>query len=243
MKRLPSEDLTYFGDTARVPYGIKSPETVTRYSMEIATFLMDQGIKILVVACNTASSIAIPELTSHFPVPVIGVLRPGASAAVTYSGNHKIGVIGTESTIGSNAYVQAIHEIESNADVYSRACPLFVPLAEEGWSYHPLTQLVAREYLEGLRETGIDTLVLGCTHYPILKSAIRKIMGDGVRLVDSAEETAREVERMLAAQGELTDPDSDPVRKFFVTDSPGRFQKVGERFLKHPFLNVEKVTI
>jgi glutamate racemase len=243
MKRLPHEDLIYFGDTARVPYGIKSAETVSRYSIEIANYLMDKGIKILVVACNTASSVAISELTSRLTIPVLGVLIPGARAAVNYTANKKVGVIGTESTIGSNSYVTAINDIDPEVKVYSRACPLFVPLAEEGWAEHPLTRLVVKEYLETLQETGIDTLVLGCTHYPILKSAIREVMGDGIRLVDSAQETALEVERMLESSGRLRDENQDPLRKFYVTDAPDRFKKVGERFLKHPFLNVEKVTL
>ncbi len=243
MKRLPFEDLIYFGDTARVPYGIKSAETVTRYSVEIANFLIEKEVKILVVACNTASSIAIPELTSRLSIPVIGVLVPGARAAVKYSSNKKIGVIGTESTIGSNAYVKAIHEIDPKVDVYPSACPLFVPLAEEGWSDHPLTLLIVKEYLEGLKKTGIDTLVLGCTHYPIMKSAIQEVMGDEVRLVDSARETALEVEQMLAAESELRAENIEPVREFHVTDAPERFRKVGERFLQDPLLDVKKAML
>lgn len=243
MKHLPFEDLIYLGDTARVPYGIKSPETVTRYSMEIADFLMDQGIKILVVACNTASSIAIPALMARVPVPVIGVLTPGARAAVKYSESRRVGVIGTESTIASSAYTAAIREINAEVKVFTRACPLFVPLAEEGWADHPLTLLVVREYLEDLRQTGIDTLVLGCTHYPILKTSIQEAMGDDVRLVDSAEETAREVKEMLVSMARLRDRNSHPLCKYFVTDDPDRFRKVGERFLKHRLTNVEKASL
>jgi glutamate racemase len=243
MKHLPQEDLIYFGDTARVPYGIKSAETVSRYAMEISDFLMDQGVKILVVACNTVSAIAIPALTASVPVPVIGVLAPGARAAVKYSESRRVGVIGTESTIGSNAYTTAIHEINAEVRVYTRACPLFVPLAEEGWADHKLTILVVKEYLEDLKETGIDTLVLGCTHYPILKTAIQEVMGDEVKLVDSAQETAREVQRMLASIGKLRERNPHPMRKFYVTDDPGRFRKVGERFLKSSLTNVEKVSL
>lgn len=243
MNRLPFEDLIYFGDTARVPYGIKSAETVTRYSVEIADFLIDHRVKMLVVACNTVSSVAIPDLTARYDVPVIGVLIPGARAAVSYSACRKVGVIGTEATIGSSAYVKAIHGIDAGVEVHTKACPLFVPLAEEGWADHQLTSLVAMEYLKDFRNTGIDTLVLGCTHYPMLRSAIQDVMGEGVRLVDSAEETAREVERMLAVNGNPRTGNPHPIRKFYVTDSPDRFRKVGECFLKHPLTNVERAVI
>ncbi len=243
LRHLPSEELIYFGDTARVPYGIKSVETVTRYSVEIATFLMRQGIKLLVVACNTASAVALPDLKRLFPIPVIGVLNPGARAAVHYTLRKRVGVIGTESTIGSHAYVRAIHQLDPGVRVYSRACPLFVPLAEEGWAEHPLTVRVVREYLEDLKPTGIDTLVLGCTHYPILKAAIREVIGDGVRLVDSAYETAREVQEMLLSGRILRDEHSGTVPRFFVTDAPERFRKVGERFLGSDLKHVEKVAL
>ncbi|MEK6777058.1 MAG: glutamate racemase [bacterium] len=243
MSRLPFEDLIYFGDTARVPYGIKSAETVTRYSVEIADFLLAKKIKMLIVACNTASSVALPDLAARCDIPVIGVLVPGAKAAVKYSAVRKIGVIGTEATIGSSAYVKAIHGIDAGVEVYTKACPLFVPLAEEGWADHRLTILVAMEYLKDFQNTGIDTLVLGCTHYPILKSAIQEVVGKEVRLVDSAEETAQEVERMLVLKGNPRIGNPHPVRKFYVTDSPDRFRKVGECFLKHPLTNVERAVI
>ncbi len=243
MNSLPHEDLIYFGDTARVPYGIKSAETVTRYSVEIANFLIGQRVKMLIVACNTVSSVALPELTARYDIPIIGVLVPGARAAVQYSACRKVGVIGTEATIGSSAYVKAIHGIDAGVEVYTKACPLFVPLAEEGWADHRLTLLVAMEYLKDFQNTGIDTLVLGCTHYPILKSAIQDVMGKEVRLVDSAEETAHEVERMLVLKGNPRTENPHPVRKFYVTDSPDRFRKVGECFLKHPLTNVERAVI
>ncbi len=243
MKRLPEEDLIYFGDTARVPYGIKSAETVTRYSMEITRFLMGQEIKLLIVACNTASSVAIPALQSAFTIPVLGVLLPGARAAVRYSTRRRIGVIGTEATIGSSAYVAAIRDLDTRIDVHTQACPLFVPLAEEGWGGHPIAGAVAREYLEGLSRTGVDTVVLGCTHYPLLKGAIGKIMGEAVTLVDSALETATEVQSLLLDRRLARTDNAEPLRKYFVTDAPERFRKVGERFLQHPLPNVEKVTL
>ncbi len=243
MKRLPQEDLLYFGDTARVPYGIKSAETVTRYSMEITRFLMEQQIKLLIVACNTASSVALSALQSAFTIPVLGVLLPGAKAAVRYSIHHRIGVIGTEATIGSSAYVGAIQALDPRVIVHTRVCPLFVPLAEEGWGAHAIAEAVAREYLEDLCRTGVDTVVLGCTHYPLLKGAIGKIMGESVTLVDSARETATEVQTLLLDQGLSRTDNSEPLRKYFVTDAPERFRKVGERFLQHPLPNVEKVIL
>ncbi len=243
MKRLPQEDLIYFGDTARVPYGIKSAETVTRYSMEITRFLVGQEIKLLIVACNTASSVAIPALQAAFTLPVLGVLLPGARAAVRYSKHRRIGVIGTEATIGSSAYVGAIRELDPGVDVQARACPLFVPLAEEGWGGHPIAEAVAREYLQDLSRTGVDTVVLGCTHYPLLKEAIGKIMGEAVTLVDSALETAAEAQSLLLERRLSRSDNADPLRRYFVTDSPERFRKVGERFLQHPLPNVEKVII
>jgi len=243
MHRLPEENLIYLGDTARVPYGIKSAETVTRYALEITGFLMKRKIKMLVVACNTASSVALPVLQERFPIPVVGVLLPGARAAVRDSRVRKVGVIGTESTIGSRAYVQAIHLLDPEVEVHTRACPLFVPLAEEGWGDHPLTVSIVREYLKDFQETGIDTLVLGCTHYPILRSAIGRVMGEKVRLVDSATETAREVQALLASRGLLNKGRRPLTRRYYVTDSPERFRKVGERFLEQSLSKVEQVAL
>jgi len=243
MGQLPEENLIYLGDTARVPYGIKSAETVTRYALEITRFLMEQEIKLLIVACNTASSVALPALQSRFPIPVVGVLLPGARAAVRDSRVRKVGIIGTESTIGSSAYVKAIHALDSAVEVFTRACPLFVSLAEEGWAEHPLTVSIVREYLKDLQETGIDTLVMGCTHYPILRSAIGRVMGKGVKLVDSASETARDVKELLTTQGLDHRKNPEPVRRFYVTDSPERFRKVGERFLEQELAAVEKITL
>ncbi len=243
MRRLPAENLIYLGDTARVPYGIKSADTVTRYALEITHFLMEQEIKLLVVACNTVSSVALSALQEHFPIPVVGVLVPGARAAVRDSRARKVGVIGTESTIGSNAYVRAIHDLDPDVEVFTRACPLFVPLAEEGWGDHPLTVSIVREYLKDFQGTGIDTLVLGCTHYPILRSAIGSVMGKGVRLVDSATETVREVQGLLASRGVLNLEPGSSKRRYYVTDSPKRFRKVGERFLEQSLSEVEQVTL
>ncbi|HEU5153428.1 MAG TPA: glutamate racemase, partial [Gemmatimonadales bacterium] len=189
-ERLPHESTIYFGDTARVPYGPKSPDTVRRYSLEILHWLLGQGVKLVVVACNTSTAHALQALRSESPVPVIGVIEPGATAAVSATRGGPIGVIGTAGTIASNAYAKAIHALEPGARVEQVACPLFVPLVEEGWFEHPAAQLIAEEYLGSLRGVGVDALVLGCTHYPLLKPLLGRVMGSQVKLIDSAQETA-----------------------------------------------------
>lgn len=231
---LPDEDTIYLGDTARVPYGSKSRETIERYSLEIAHFLMGHGIKMLVAACNTASAFAVPRLKRELSIPVIGVIEPGARAAVAATKAGRIGVIGTEGTIKSSAYTKAIREISQDAATFVKACPLFVPLVEEGWADDEVTEMVAERYLSELRGFDIDTLVLGCTHYPLLKETISRVMGSGVRLIDSAEATAAEVRRILTEKGLLKGPDPGANKmaghRFFVTDSPERFLTVGRRF-------------
>lgn len=235
-RRLPSEDTIYLGDTARVPYGSKSRETVVGYSLEVARFLSGRGIKLLVVACNTASAYAVDRLAETLDIPVIGVIEPGAKAAVGATRTGRIGVIGTEGTIRSSAYTSAIKALSPDSTVMTRACPLFVPLAEEGLLDDEITELVAERYLSGLRdgeggEKGVDTLVLGCTHYPLLKSVVSRVMGPGVTLIDSAEATAVEVERVLGEKGLLRGSrGGEPAHVFHVTDSPERFVKVGAIF-------------
>ncbi len=228
---LPQEDTIYFGDTARVPYGTKSPETVTRYAHEITSFLIRRDIKLLVVACNTASAVALPSLKRHFPIPVVGVIEPGARRAVEVSRGGRIGVIGTAGTIKSSAYTRAIKRLRPDAEVQTKACPLFVPLAEEGWTDNQVARLTAESYLQELREAGVDTLVLGCTHYPLLKPVIAEIMGPKVVLVDSAEETARTVAQILR-QKKLLRPESEVGNHhYYVSDIPAGFIRVGNRFL------------
>src|SRR3990172_1544722 len=195
-RKVPVEKFFYFWDTARVPYGTKSSQTVIKYSQSNSKFLISKGIKLLVVACNTASAVALPSLRWDFEIPIIGVIEPGARKAVRITKTGKVGVIGTPSTIKSNAYKKAIENIAPEVKVYSKACPLFVPLAEEGWTDGEIAELTAKRYLEPLMESGIEVLILGCTHYPLLKSMIQKVMGDEVTLVDSAEETALEIERV-----------------------------------------------
>ncbi len=236
---LPEEDTIYLGDTARVPYGTKSAETVRRYAIENARFLVDQGIKILVVACNTASAYSLPALQTLLSIPVVGVVEPGARRAKEVTRNGRVGVIGTEGTIKSRAYEGLLEGY--GLQVFSRPCPLFVPLVEEGWIDEEVTYLTAKKYLEPLKEKGVDTLILGCTHYPLLKGVIKKVMGD-VNLVDSAEETAKEVRAILEESGGLK-KGGGSIHRFFVTDSPERFRAVGRRFLRNNLRDVRKVDI
>lgn len=243
MRQLPEESIVYFGDTARVPYGPKSPDTVCRYSGEIAGFLRDQDVKAIVVACNTATAHALPMLRETLPIPVIGVVEPGARAAVRASaggaGGRHIGVIGTTGTARSGAYERAIRELDPEARVTVRACPLFVPLVEEGWTDHPATRLVAREYLGPLIEERITALVLGCTHYPLLKPLLCRELGTGVPLIDSAAETAAEAGRVLRDRDLQAAKGGTPVHRFVASDDPLQFLQLGQRFLGDAIESVE----
>jgi glutamate racemase len=240
---LPGESTIYFGDTARVPYGPKSPETVRRYSREIAQWLVGQGVKLIVIACNTSTAHALRELQQETPVPVIGVIEPGARAAVAATAGGPVGVIGTAGTIASNAYARAINALAPDLQVEQRACPLFVPLVEEGWFEHPAARLVAEEYLASLRLARVDALVLGCTHYPLLKPLLAEVMGPGVRLIDSAEETARSVAEALASR-QLDSPSGRPVyHRFVVSDDEPRFRQVGSRFIGERLQAAEVVAL
>lgn len=244
IRQLPEEDIIYFGDTARVPYGPKSPETVARYAHEITSFLQDQGVKSVVVACNTATAHAVESLRDHFDLPITGVIEPGARAAVRASSAHRIGVIGTHGTVSSGAYERAIHALDGGVYVTARACPLFVPFVEEGWLDHPAIDLVAQDYLAPLASTGIDTLVLGCTHYPLIKPVIARAVGPHIRLIDSAEETAAEVARLLTERGLRHAPRHDSRRlRFIASDVPEQFRTVGQRFLGSVIDSVETVTL
>jgi len=230
IEALPNENTVYLGDTARAPYGSKSTETVLRYSFENSEFLAEKGVKMIVVACNTSTAIALERLRTALTLPIIGVIEPGVRRAVASSKNKKVGVIGTEATIQSGAYTRALKAAEPGIEVYSRACPLFVPLVEEGWTDNAVVEMTVRAYLGSLKQSGIDTLILGCTHYPLLKKAIRKYLGKKVRLVDSAEETAKEVQATLKKLS-LAKGAGRASHGFFVTDAPERFIKVGRRFL------------
>ena len=245
--RLPEERFVYLGDTARVPYGTKSLATVERYAVENARFLEAHGVKLLVVACNTASALALPAIRASVRLPVVGVIEPGAVAAVGGSGGGAIGVIATESTVRSGAYRREIERLAPGAEVVERACPLFVPLAEEGWGETDVARAVAAEYLKDFRGGRIDALVLGCTHYPILRRVIQETVGPGVRLIDSGEAAARSVEELLARESLRRKTDTatgrlfaerarerrlcDDLDHFYVTDAEDRFARVAERFL------------
>jgi len=241
-ERLPRESVIYFGDTARVPYGPKSPDTVRRYSGEILNFLLGRGVKAVVVACNTSTAHALPYLKERSSVPVVGVIEPGARAAVAATTTGTIGVIGTAGTVASGAYERAIKALRLDAKVHSQACPLFVPLVEEGWFEHPAAELIAREYLEPLKRARIDVLVLGCTHYPLLKPLLSRVMGAEVRLVDSAEETAKTVSQELERLGLLANGGSHEHR-FVVSDDEPHFRKVGALFLGEKLTQVEVVPL
>ncbi len=230
---LPGEDFLYLGDTARVPYGSRSRDTIVRYSLENAGFLVEQGIKLLVVACNTSSAAALEAIAAAVPAPVIGVVEPGARAAVQASAAGRIAVVGTEATIASDAYARTIRRLSPGAEVYSRACPLLVPLAEEGWLDNDVAERVVAYYVEGFAGAAVDTLLLGCTHYPLLRPLFARVLGPAVRIVDSAEATAQAVSEFLAAR-QLGRPDAlgrRGERHFFVTDAPERFVRVGRLFL------------
>lgn len=244
MQRLPDESTVYLGDTARVPYGTKSAEVVTRYSVKNADFLRDQGIKLLVVACNTASAVALPALRAHLDIPVVGVIEPGAEAAVArVLPGTPVGVIGTPGTIRSGAYQRALEALRPGVPVDVQPCPLFVPLAEEGWLEGEVPSLVAREYLRRFAGGSVGALVLGCTHYPLLKDVIAQTVGEQVALVDSAEATAEATAALLTREGLLATAGTEPVHRYFVTDVPDRFAVVGARFLGRPIVGAEQVDI
>ncbi|MBN2498613.1 MAG: glutamate racemase [Deltaproteobacteria bacterium] len=241
-RRLAAESTVYLGDTARVPYGTKSAEVVTRYALNNARFLAARNIKLLVVACNTASAVALPALQRECGLPVVGVIEPGARRAADASRTGRVGVIGTEGTVRSGAYLRALEAARSGLEVRQRPCPLFVPLAEEGWGDSPIAAEVARIYLEDWAP-GIDVLILGCTHYPLLIPAIRTVLGTGVVLVDSASAVADAVAAELAGRDLAAPAGAGAEHAVFVTDVPGRFCEVGERFLGRVLGDVEQIDL
>ncbi|MSR36791.1 MAG: glutamate racemase [Gemmatimonadetes bacterium] len=244
VRRLPQESVLYLGDTARVPYGTKSPETIRRFSREAAHFLLGRDVKMIVVACNTATAHALDVLVAESPVPVVGVIEAGARAAHHASESGRIGVIGTTGTIASGAYDRAVRRLRGPAvEVYAQACPLFVPLVEDGLAEHQAARLIAQDYLAPLHEVGIDTLVLGCTHYPAMRETIAGVMGQAVRLIDSGEETALDVARILSERDLLAPADHTPTRMFSVTDLPLRFRTVGRLLVGDMIESVEHVQV
>jgi glutamate racemase len=240
---LPNESIIYFGDTARVPYGSKSNSTVIEYSIQNTKFLLQKNIKALVVACNTASSIAIPDLKKMFDIPIIGMIEPGSRMALQESHTKKIGVIGTRATISNLAYSKEIKKMNDSAEVFEKPCPLFVPLAEEGWIKHQATFEIAEEYLKELRENGIDTLVLGCTHYPILSEVIQKVVGSKVTLIDSGVASSEVIKSELEKLNLLSDSNSSGVQEYYVSDIPAKFKEVAELFLGREIDHVHKVDL
>jgi glutamate racemase len=240
---LPNESIIYFGDTARVPYGSKSNSTVIEYSIQNTKFLLQKNIKALVVACNTASSIAIPELKKMFDIPIIGMIEPGSRMAIKKSKSNKIGVIGTRATINNLAYSKEIKKLNSSAQVVEKPCPLFVPLAEEGWIKHQATYEIAEEYLKELREDKVDTLVLGCTHYPILSEVIQKVIGSNVTLIDSGVASAEVIKSELEKLHLLSDLSRPGVQEYYVSDIPAKFKEVAELFLGREIHHVHKVDL
>lgn len=242
---LPNERIIYFGDTARVPYGNKSKETVIDYSLQIAYFLMKKKIKMLVVACNTASSVSLPTLKRHLHIPVLGVIEPGSKAAIENAKNQNIGVIGTLGTINSNSYKKALKKISSKVKITQLPCPLFVQLAEDGWNKNHIAQAVSDEYLKNFKSLNIDAMILGCTHYPMLKEVIQNSLGKKVRLIDSGVETAKEAKKILEKKGLLNGHKMMERNHsvFYVSDFPHKFKTVSQRFLGKELKHVHKVTL
>jgi len=241
MERMPFENIIYFGDTARVPYGLKSVETISRYATQITEFLLRQNVKLLIVACNTMSSVAYQAIEDLSPVPVLDVVDAGARSAVNETRNKYVGVIGTPATINSNAYARAINKYDPEIRIFSQPCPLFVPLVEEGWFDHQVTRLTAQEYLKPVMAQNIDTLVLGCTHYPLLKSLLQEVLGDQIMLVDSAQAITQQTGELLDKDNLRNGQGKPPGYRFYVTDVPIRFQGIGERFLGRTLSNVSVV--
>lgn len=246
MRQIPNEKIIYFGDTARVPYGTKSKETITKYSRQIVHFLQEQQVKAIVVACNTASAYALDEIEKEIDIPIIGVVKPGAKVAAEATRNGRIGVIGTEGTIGSRIYSTYINEMKPEMQVLGKACPLFVPLVEEGLWQDPVTDEIATRYLSELIDSDIDTLILGCTHYPLIRSTVGKIMGEKVTLVNPAYETARELKELLIAENLLNETKQGLGTnryRFYVSDMADKFQNFANSIIKYGILSAKKINI
>ncbi|MEN8192199.1 MAG: glutamate racemase [Bacteroidota bacterium] len=240
---LPNESIIYFGDTARVPYGSKSNSTIIEYANQDAKFLFNKNVKLIITACNTASSVALDDLREQFDIPIIGMIEPGAKYALSKTQNGKIGVVGTHSTINNGAYSKELRTLSNDVEVFEKACPLFVPLAEEGWTDHKATKLIAEEYLHELKEKDIDTLILGCTHYPILSELIQEVMGPDVALIDSGTAASFEVETYLNGRGLRNDSNQIGTHHYYVSDLPEKFKVIAERFLGTEVENLEKIDL
>lgn len=241
-KKLPQEEVVYFGDTGRFPYGTRSKEVIQTFSGQAVKFLLEQDVKIVVVACNTASSQALSYLKQNFSLPILGVIQPGVKKAIATTKNKRIGVIGTEGTVASNSYPEAIRQADPTIKVFSYPCPLFVSLAEEGYINKKATYLIAEDYLKPLIKAKVDTIILGCTHYPLLKNVIQKVVKNKVKLVDSAETIALETKKVLE-EGNLLNNNHSPNSKFYVSDLPEKFIKLARRFIRNNVSSVEKIDI
>ncbi|TCL61120.1 glutamate racemase [Kineothrix alysoides] len=246
MRQIPNEKIIYFGDTARVPYGSKSKETITKYSRQIVHFLQEQQVKAIVIACNTASAYALDEIEKEIDMPIIGVVKPGAKVAAEATANGRIGVIGTEGTVGSRIYSTYINKINPDIKVIGKACPLFVPLVEEGLWQDPVTDEIATRYLSELIDCDIDTLILGCTHYPLIRSTVGKIMGGKVTLVNPAYETARELKELLEREKLLNEKApglGDNRYRFYVSDMADKFKTFANSILEYGILSAKTINI
>jgi glutamate racemase len=243
IRQLPNEDIIYFGDTARVPYGIKSKETVIRFSIENILFLLKQDVKLICIACNTVSSVALSVIKNHFRVPIVGVITPGVREAVYATQNKRIGVIGTRATINSRAYEKEINQLDSKIKVFSQSCPLFVPFVEEGYLKGKVVLEIAEYYLKGLKAAGVDTVILGCTHYPLLKPVIKEVLGRRVTLIDSAKQVAMEVKKILSNEDLLCGEKRSGKQQFYVSDNPEWFNGLANRFLGRSARNVSKAVL
>ncbi len=240
---LPSEDVVYFGDVGRYPYGGRSKEIIIQFSRQDINFLIEQGVKLIVAACNTASALALETVKSDYEIEIIGVIEPGAVSAVGTTSNGKVGVIGTAGTIHSNAYARAVEALDAKVKVFSMACPLFVPLVEEGYLEKEAAYLIAEDYLQPFRNNGVDTLILGCTHYPLLKPVIQRVLGERVHLIDSARETAKVVAKRLTSANLLNPKSSDGEHKFYVSDVPDQFAQTARHFLGDTVRNAMRIDI
>ncbi len=240
IRQLPFENVIYFGDTARVPYGTKSKEAIIRFSKQNVEILSRYHVKMVVVACNTSSSFALPALRKKFDIPVLGVILPGARKAVEMTRNKRVGVIATAATVNSREYVKNIKKLDRSIAVVAQRCPLFVPLVEEGWDQKNVSLEIAEEYLKPLKKAGVDTLILGCTHYPLLKPVLRRVMGEGVKFIDSAQTVVEEVKQLLENTGTAREERKPPSRRFLVSDEPRHFHKLAKRFVGFKIKNVKR---
>lgn len=240
---LPNENIIYFGDTARVPYGPRSEETIIKYTFQAINFLISQNVKIVVIACNTATATALLKASKFYDIPIIGVIEAGAKTCINLTKNKIIGVIGTDGTIKSKAYTKEIKKLDENVLVFEKSCPLFVPIVEEGWANTDIATLTAKKYLKEIKDKNVDSLILGCTHYPILENTIKKVVGENIKLVNPAKETANDLKNILSQKNLINTSNEKPIYKYFVSDIEGKFENIASEFLKIKIDKICKVDI